>query len=130
MRCWRLAGILPALWNADLNNDFGSKSRPVGEQRINQGLHEEHCGDLSLKVKESGASKNLVFRDTFATSDNVNQDILSKVVDNWIDIEDTRKIVDCEINEEIQRTWRNEPEIDDDSEEEDGRVQASRLDHK
>ena len=138
MRCWRLAGILPARWNADINNDVGSKSRPVGEQRINPALHDELCalmGDLSVKVKESGASNNYVFQDTFAASDNLSQDFISTVVDNWIEIEDTREIVDCEIDEEIQRMLRNEPENDgDDSEEEDEkedtRVQAPRLDHK
>ena len=65
----------------------------------------------------------------------MSQDFISTVVDNWIEIEDTREIVDCEIDEEIQRILRNEPENDgDDSEEEDEkedtRVQAPRLDHK
>ena len=137
MRCWRKTNILPARWNADFNNDVGSKSRPVDEQRINPALHDELCalmGDLSVKVKESGASTDYIFQDTFAASGDINQDFIRTMVDNWIEIEDTREIVDCEIDEDIQRILRNEPENDDDddSEEEieDAQVHAPRLEHK
>jgi hypothetical protein len=124
-------------WNADFNNDVGSKSCLVDEQRVNPALHDELCalmGDLSVQVKQSGASNDYVFQDTFAVADDLNQDLIKTMVDNWIEIEDTPAIMDCEIDEEIQRILRNEPENDDDSEveevKEDDGVQAPRIGHK
>jgi hypothetical protein len=138
MRCWRKAGILSATWNADINNEVGSNTMKVNEKRLNKALHDDLCGlmnDLSVKVKENDACYDDVFQDTFSVSDELNETTVRTMVENWIEIEDSQEILDCEIDEEIEKIMRNEPDTDDDDDDEieiqrAAQVQTPKLAHQ
>lgn len=110
----------------------------MDEQRINSALHDALYFDRRPVCESEGirASGDYIFQHTFAVADGLNQDIISTMVDNLIEIEDTRVVMDLETDEEILRILRKEPENDEDSVEveveagENAGVQAKRIGHK
>eukprot|EP00957_Ditylum_brightwellii_P057174 4332124-Ditylum_brightwellii.AAC.1 len=53
-RCWRKADILPASWNADINNDVGSASLPKGDKKISDKDCDILCSLMkSIQLKAS-----------------------------------------------------------------------------
>jgi uncharacterized protein (DUF2267 family) len=109
--------------------------------KLNKALHDDLCGlmsNLSVKVKENGAASDYVFQDTFSASDELNATTIRTMVENWIDIEDSPEILDCEIDAEIEKIMRHEPDTDGDDDDDDdddeinraAQVQAPKLSHQ
>lgn len=50
-RCWRRADILPVSWNAEINNDVGSKTMPDKSKTISKEEYAEELCDILSKLR-------------------------------------------------------------------------------
>lgn len=133
-RCWRKADILPASWNADLNNEVGSLSMRESDKKIS----DEECKTLCNLMKQIQIKAQNTYLDTssygagrgFENSFVTDPDAYTlsaanwnDMATNWIDIEDDEDIMNEEIDEVLENLERAEQEQvdenDDDKDEED-----------
>ena len=134
-RCWRKANILPATWNADINNAVGSSSIPNRDKIVSDDVLSEMCNLMSsikLKAEDSNVDTEVVagvLKDSFVTDKEMKEDDLLDMVENWIDEEDDKEIADGIIQDELDKLEAHEGfYLDEDnaaydnSEEEDGDI--------
>jgi len=111
-RCWRKADILPASWNADINNDVGSGSLSNKSKRISTELCTELCGlmgRLSVKAMATNvncATTGYALSDSFVSEEVSDLEELQEMADAWIDIEDRAIILEVEVDETIEELER------------------------
>jgi hypothetical protein len=78
--------------------------------------------NLRVKVSETpGAADDAVFQNTFVSTE-FDSSAISTMVDTWVSIEDEPAMLDCEVDELIERSLNNEP--DDESDPEEGETES------
>lgn len=110
MRCWRKADILPVSWNADINNEVGSRSWH-GEKfkTVSKEVSDELCllmSDIKLKVStgelDSKPGAGEVFNDSFAIDTGLSKQDIQSMADTWINVEDDPEIIDAIVDDELE----------------------------
>ena len=106
-RCWWKADILPASWNADINNNVGSKLLSNNIKRISSVQCNELCSlferiQFKVSAHDSGDSKMLsTFTDLFAYETPMNSSDLQDMALAWNNAEDDPDVIDAEIDDEL-----------------------------
>ena len=81
--------------------------------------------NIRVKVSETpGASDDAVFQNTFVSME-FDPSAIDTMVDNWVNIEDEPGMLDCEVDEVIERSLNNKTDDESDSEEE-GKLRLKR----
>ena len=104
-RCWRKADILPATWNADINNDVGSNSMPDKLKTVSKEECAEICSILSkLKFFSDQAKLNDMANapaliDSLADDhgDTLTPDEQEAIICNWMEIDDDPIVQEAEV---------------------------------
>ena len=70
--------------------------------------------NIRVKVSETpGASDDAVFQNTFVSME-FDPSAIDTMVDNWVNIEDEPGMLDCEVDEVIERSLNNETDDESD----------------
>jgi hypothetical protein len=110
-RCWRKADILPATWNADINNDVGFATMPDKHKTISK----EDCAvicDILSKLKivschaqsmNDSATNAPALVDSLVNDhgNTLSPDEQEAIICNWMEIEDDPFVQEAEVEEAI-----------------------------
>ena len=117
-RCWRKANILPASWEADINNAVGRASVPEKAKRISDDECNQLCDlvtKLTLKAHTTGVKTNTTasaLHDSVMEESNlIATDDLHEAVAAWMDVDNKENINNMAIDEAIEHDmWHSSNE--------------------
>jgi len=103
-RCWRKAGLLTAVEEADLENDIGRATVPQKDKVISNDDCLELCNlftQLQCKVAKH-ETLPAALEDCLISEGPCTVTELASIITNWIDIEDDRNVVEDDVLEAIE----------------------------
>jgi len=118
-RCWRKADILPATWNASINNN-------VGSAKVSK-VDEDTCVDLcnmmkSIKIAAEKVKldvvSNPIFDGSFVTDEEFTEEEWEEIGSSWVDVEEDDFVMEAVVEEELEAIEKGIPEMEDLDEEE------------
>jgi hypothetical protein len=103
-RCWRKAGLLSAAEEADLENDIGRSTVPQRDKVISESDCLELCNLFTQLQCKVGAFEMLptALEECLISEQKCTEVELTSIINNWIDIEDDRHVVEDEVLEAIE----------------------------
>ena len=122
LRCWRKTGILPASWNADINNAVGSASHSAKDNTV----YTEDCNLMCslITALTTNAATVDVNTEAYGLQDSFVEDSIDDpldfraMVEVWIEIEGNEHIIEAEFKEAIEVLEAINVRVDDKAEEE------------
>ena len=129
-RCWTKSGILPATWDADINNDVGRRKCCVGKEHLSFEDTNELC-DLFRKMECVANNMKVhdlheieALQDSIMMEQRCTDEELKSIVNDWVNIEDNDQMVNEVVEDlldiELSKKQASEEGDDRDSEKKDG----------
>jgi hypothetical protein len=127
-RCWRKADILPATWNACIENNVGSRK----VSKVDVDTCSELCS-LMKKIKIEAEKvkldvvSNPIFDDSFVTDDDFNEEEWEEIGNSWVDLEEDEFVMEAVVEEELEAIEKDISDLEDLDEEE---IEAKKVDER